>query len=79
LSHVFSANDVMFREAKFLISMDFFQTDIVHVPRSCNRGAHDLALVRLSLFTESVKPFNNVFSFINKSANNTFNHDFLVK
>ena len=47
-SYDFSANGVLFREAKFLMSLNFSRADIVHVPRSCNRGAHDLAHVGLN-------------------------------
>ena len=47
-SYDFSANGVLFREAKFLMSLNFSRADIVHVPRSCNKGAHDLAHVGLN-------------------------------
>ena len=47
-SYDFSANGVLFREAKFLMSLNVSRADIVHVPRSCNRGAHDLAHVGLN-------------------------------
>jgi hypothetical protein len=44
----FSAADVLIREAKFLISMNFVHVDVVHAPRSCNSCAHELARVGLS-------------------------------
>ena len=45
---IFSANGVLFREAKFLMSLNFSRADIVRVPRYCNRGAHDFAHVGLN-------------------------------
>ena len=42
---IFFVNGVLFRKDKFLMSLNF---NGVHVPRSCNRGAHDLAHVGLN-------------------------------
>ena len=39
---------VLIREAKFLISTNFVQVDVVHAPRSCNSCAPKLARVGLS-------------------------------
>jgi len=47
-SYDFSASGVLFREAKFLMSMNFFRVDVVHVPRSSNRCAHKLARIGLN-------------------------------
>lgn len=47
-SYDFSACGVLFREAKFLMSMNFIRADVVHVPRSSNRCAHELARIGLN-------------------------------
>ena len=47
-SYDLSASGVLFREAKFLMSMIFFRVDVVHVPRSSNRCAHELAQIGLN-------------------------------
>ncbi|RLN18733.1 hypothetical protein C2845_PM02G18930 [Panicum miliaceum] len=39
---------VLFREAKFLMSMQFDLVSITYAPQSCNRCAHDLARMDLS-------------------------------
>lgn len=44
----FLITGVMFRETKFLMSKNFVRADIVHVPCSCDRAAHDLAHISLN-------------------------------
>jgi hypothetical protein len=47
-SYDFSASGVLFREAKFLMSMNFLRVDVVHVPRCSNKCAHELAQICLN-------------------------------
>ena len=46
---------VIYREARDLINLCFSSVQFVHVPRSCNRCAHELA--RLSLGWDPDQPF----------------------
>ena len=39
---------MLFREARFLMSVNFFRVDVVHVPRSSNRCAHKLFRIGLN-------------------------------
>jgi len=47
-SYDFSACGVLFREAKFLMSINFIWVDVVHMPRSSNWCAHELARIGLN-------------------------------
>lgn len=47
-SYDFSACGVLFREAKFFMSLNFIQVDVVCVPRSSTWCAHELASMSLN-------------------------------
>ena len=44
----FSTSVVLFREAKFLMSMNFIRVDVFHVPCSCNRCAHEIGRIGMN-------------------------------
>ena len=53
-SYDFLASGVLFREAKFLMSMNFFRVDVVHVPRSSNRYRSYVWIDPLPEFVQSL-------------------------
>ena len=46
---------VLYKEAKELMSLCFDSVQVSHIPRSCNRSAHDIA--RLSLGWDLDQPY----------------------